>query len=178
MIEFFSNVFMRHGVTIITKLYMLMFIRSSDRRIKWLRLVGMTIGDGCKIISDISCFMDPYMISIGEKVYIAKNCTFVSHDGAFSWMTRAMGVRKERTDKLGRIEIGNNCFIGYGSMIMPNVSIGNNSIVAAGAVVTKSVPDNTVVGGCPARIICTTDEYLEKNKDLHDYTCGMNYQCH
>ena len=47
---------------------------------------------------------------------------------------------------------------------MPGVQIGNNVIVGAGAIVTKSVPDNSVVAGVPAKVIKTTDEYFEKLK--------------
>lgn len=46
---------------------------------------------------------------------------------------------------------------------MPGVTIGEGSLVAAGSVVTKSVAPYTVVGGNPARFICTTKEYMEKN---------------
>ena len=46
---------------------------------------------------------------------------------------------------------------------MAGVTIGEGALVAAGSVVTKSVPANTVVGGNPAKYICTTDEYIERN---------------
>lgn len=114
------------------------------------------------------------MMRIGDNVYIAAGCSFLTHDGAFSWMTRKMGVREERTDKFGLITIGNNCFIGAGSTILPNVKIGNNCIVGAAAVVTKSVPDNSVVGGNPAKVICTVENYFERNAALDDYTCGWS----
>lgn len=46
---------------------------------------------------------------------------------------------------------------------MPGVTIGEGSLVAAGSVVTKSVPPYTVVGGNPAKVLCSIDEYLAKN---------------
>jgi acetyltransferase-like isoleucine patch superfamily enzyme len=46
-----------------------------------------------------------------------------------------------------------NCWIGAGATILPGVTVGENSVVAAGAVVTRDVEDNTVVGGNPARLI-------------------------
>ena len=51
------------------------------------------------------------------------------------------------TLKFGRIRIGNNCFIGARSTILPGVTIGDNSIVAVGAVVNKSIPSGEVWGG-------------------------------
>lgn len=51
------------------------------------------------------------------------------------------------------VTIGDNCWIGGRAVINPGVTIGNNVVVASGAVITKDVPDNVVVGGNPARII-------------------------
>lgn len=58
----------------------------------------------------------------------------------------------------GKIEIGDNVHIGWNTIIMPNVSIGNNCVIGAGAVVTKSIPDNSVAVGVPARVIESIDE--------------------
>ena len=52
-----------------------------------------------------------------------------------------------------RNEFGIDCWIGAGAIILKGVSVGNGSVVAAGSVVTKDVPDYSVVGGVPARII-------------------------
>ena len=60
--------------------------------------------------------------------------------------------------------IGDNCFIGFGAIILPNVRIGNNCIIGAGTVVTKSIPDNSIAAGNPCRIIGNTDEYINKHK--------------
>lgn len=60
------------------------------------------------------------------------------------------------------VNIGNDVWIGGNVTILPGVTIGNNVIVAAGAVVTKDVPDNTLVGGVPARMIKTLEN------DIHD----------
>ena len=62
--------------------------------------------------------------------------------------------------------IGNNVFVGYGSIILPNVRIGNNVIVGAGTIVSKDIPDNVVVvqgKESTYRILCSYDEYVEKN---------------
>ena len=56
---------------------------------------------------------------------------------------------------------------------MPGVTLGEGAIVAAGSVVTKSVPSHTVVGGNPARYICSVDDYIEKNMKYNHNTKGM-----
>ena len=67
-------------------------------------------------------------------------------------------------NKVGRIVIGNNVFIGLKSIILPNVQIGNNVVIGAGSVVTKNIPDNSVAVGNPATVICTCEEYIAKHK--------------
>ncbi len=63
------------------------------------------------------------------------------------------------------IDIGNDVFIGAHSVIRYGVKIGDNSVIAAGSVVTKDVPENSVVGGNPAKIIGTTDQLVERKID-------------
>ena len=53
----------------------------------------------------------------------------------------------DQLNRYGKFFVGDNCFVGINSIIMPNVVIGDNCIVGAGSVVTKSVPENTVVAG-------------------------------
>ena len=62
----------------------------------------------------------------------------------------------------GKVVIGNNCFVGFHSIILKNTTIGDNCIIAAGAVVKGNVPSNTVWGGCPAKQICTIEEFYQK----------------
>ena len=61
----------------------------------------------------------------------------------------------------GGVEICDNCWIGSNSLILKGVTLGNNTIVGAGSVVTKSFPENVIVGGNPAKIIGTLHEYFE-----------------
>ena len=68
----------------------------------------------------------------------------------------------EYKSHLGCIEIMDNVFIGSGVKIMPNVRIGPNAIVASGAIVTKDVPEGTVVAGVPARVIGSFDDMMKK----------------
>ena len=56
-------------------------------------------------------------------------------------------------------------FIGAGTIVLPGVEIGNRVVIGAGSVITKSIPENSVVVGNPAKAICTYDEYMEKQQN-------------
>lgn len=81
----------------------------------------------------------PKGIHVGAYSYVAFNARILTHD-----MTR--NIRRDTV-------IGENCFIGGQSLILPGVTIGDQCIVGAGSVVTKSVPDNCIVAGNPAVIL-------------------------
>ncbi|MES2583327.1 MAG: acyltransferase [Pseudomonadota bacterium] len=78
----------------------------------------------------------------------------------------------KKLDSVGKIDIKDNCFVGHGAIVMPGVTIGPNSIVAAGALITKDVQPGMVVGGVPAKVICTTEELvmrLEKRTEKYPW---------
>lgn len=85
-------------------------------------------------------------VKIHNNVAIAADVEFTGHD-IIHWVFDGMAGKRAYKEYLGCIEIYDNCFIGAGARILPNVSIGPNSIVAAGAVVNRDVPPGTVVGG-------------------------------
>lgn len=106
---------------------------------------------------------DPELIKFHNNVTVASGVTFINHDIIHD-MLNNMG---ENTNyKAGCIEVMDNVFIGSNSTILPDVKIGPNAIIAAGSVVTKNVEPNTVVGGNPAKKICTFDEFIEKRKSI------------
>lgn len=174
LMRFIQKRYEKKGVGIFIFLYTKLFLRTSEKRIKWLKLCGMEIGDGTYLNCNLVAFPEPYMLNIGENVYIAGEVQFLTHDGALWWLTTNLGLTEKPSEKMGQIAIGDNCFIGNRAMILQNVSIGNNCIIGAGAIVTKNVPDNSVVAGCPAKVICSTQEYLERNKEQCDYTIGWS----
>lgn len=122
------------------------------------RHLGVKIGSHC-LISTRFWSSEPYLISIGNHVQVTDGVSFHTHGGGNS-------IREEHPDfdAFGKILIEDWAYIGAWSHIMPGVTIGHGALVAAGSVVTKSVPPNTVVGGNPAKEICSTEEYWEKNK--------------
>lgn len=99
---------------------------------------------------------EPYLVTLGDNVYISIGASFVCHDGS------TLPFRKDIPDLelAGEIRVGNNVFIGMGALILPNVTIGNNCIVGACSVVTRSVPDGSIVAGNPARLVSTTEDFL------------------
>lgn len=105
---------------------------------------------------------EPYLIEIGDDVCLSFGCTFLTHDASIDVCQRMYPERNLDLSKYGKIKIGNNCFIGCRSIIMPNVTIGNNCVVGSGSVVTKSIPDGEVWAGNPAHFITTIDKYTEK----------------
>ncbi len=115
------------------------------------------VGENCSILVS-TVFTDPHLVRLGNNVHFS-SCALICHDGSVAMLDRAYGKNLEG---LGTIEIKDNCFIGYGVIVLPGVTIGPNAIVAAGAVVTKDVAENTVVAGVPARPIGTTDSLVQK----------------
>ena len=79
-------------------------------------------------------------------------------------------------DVFGKVVIEDWCYIGAHSQIMPGVTIGEGSLVAAGSVVTKSIPPHSVVGGNPAKVLCTINDYLERNIEFNTHTKGMDVE--
>lgn len=116
-----------------------------------------SVGDEVRI--NLGCnITDPALVRIGSNVTLS-DCTLLGHDGVILILNTRFN---KKLDSVGAIDIRDNCFIGHGAIVMPRVTIGPDSIVAAGAVVTKDVPPGVVVGGNPARIICTTEELVQK----------------
>ena len=102
----------------------------------------------------------PELVSLGSNVRLA-TCNLVCHGGEVNMLNRALGLR---LDKVGKIAIGDNVFVGLRATILPDVTIGSNVIVAAGAVVTRDVPSGVVVGGVPAKVICSMEILVERIK--------------
>ena len=132
------------------------------------RHLGVKIGNNC-LIDTRYWSSEPYLISIGNHVQITRGVSIHTHGGAHP-------VRQfhPQFDVFGKVIIEDFAYIGAFSQIMPGVTIGKGSIVAAGSIVTKSVPPGVVVGGNPAKYICTVDEYYEKNKMYDTGTKGMS----
>ena len=127
--------------------------------------MGMKVGKNFNRLNGV--ILDPshcWLIEIGDNVTIAPRVHILCHDASTK---QFLGYTK-----IGRVNIGNNVFVGADTVILPNVTIGNNVIIGANSTVTKNIPDNTVFIGSPARRLCTIDEYLAKEKDnMEKFPC-------
>ena len=141
----------------------LLKLTSKDRRDYYTKL-GCKIGEGTRILRHCRISSEPYLIEIGENCLIT-GCNFYVHDGGVSVLNNLDYFNGERFDKVARIKIGNNVFLGLDASIMGGVVIGDNCIIGAGSVVTKSIPANSVAAGVPTKVICTIDEYYQKSLD-------------
>ena len=105
-------------------------------------------------------------ITIGEHVFINACCHFQDHGGiiigdgcqighnvVFATLNHHLAPEKRRSTYPAPIVLGKNVWVGSNSTILQGVTIGDNAVIAAGAVVTKDVAANTVVGGVPAKFI-------------------------
>lgn len=149
--------------------FRMLTIRDGVKRTAYLKKRNVYAGIGENVmIQSRKIPLYPELIRIGNNVRMASNVLFVTHDVVHNMLNR-ISPKTEKIlvggvfhEKVGCIEIGNNVFIGTGSIILYDTKIGSNVIVAAGSIITKDVPDNVVVAGIPAKVIGTFDTFLDK----------------
>jgi acetyltransferase-like isoleucine patch superfamily enzyme len=115
------------------------------------------IGEDCQIQMNV-VITDPPYVRIGNNVHLT-GCILFGHDGSINMLKQAYGVN---VDRVGKIDIRDNVFVGHQAIIMPDVTIGPDAIVAAGAVVTRDVPPGSIVGGAPAKVIGQVSDYVDR----------------
>lgn len=125
--------------------------------VAYVRSIGVDAGEDLRVIALHGGTFggEPYLISLGNHVTITGRVQFITHDGGV-WVFRESDPL---IDCFAPIRVGNNVFIGFGSIILPGAVIGNNVVIAAGSVVRGVIPDNCVAGGVPARVIKSLVDY-------------------
>lgn len=107
---------------------------------------------------------EPYLVSMGDNVVITANVNFITHDILAHMFSHMDGEGKYKTH-FGKIEIGDNVFIGANSVIMYNAVIESNVIVSAGSVVHGHIASGSIVGGNPAKVIGNIEKLMEKRRN-------------
>lgn len=130
--------------------------------VSYARSIGVQVGEGCKFFGlDRSVWgSEPYLITLGDHVYIVSGVRFLTHDGT------ALVFRGEHPDidLVAPIHVENNVFIGTNAIILPGVTIGHDSVIGAGAVVAKDIPPRSIAVGVPARVVTTVDAWFERHR--------------
>lgn len=129
--------------------------------VKYAKKIGVNFPQGeLHLYGKVDWATEPWIITLGKNVHITEGVKFITHDGG------TLVFRKNIPDLeiTKPIILGDNVYVGNNAIFLPGVTVGSNVIVGAGAIVTKNIPDNSVVVGVPARVIKTADEYLDKLK--------------
>lgn len=101
--------------------------------------------------------LTPQFVKIGDNFISAPGSMILAHDASTFIFTEKYVVKPTI--------VGDNVFLGAGAIILPGVRIGNNVIIGAGSIISKNIPDNVVVAGNPAKIICKLEDYLIKHEN-------------
>jgi acetyltransferase-like isoleucine patch superfamily enzyme len=106
---------------------------------------------GAKTVMGQECTISAYeSVRIGEQCVVADRAMFIDFDHGVVEVERPIRLQGIYTRP---VEIGSNCWIGYGASFLRGVRVGDNSVVGTYTVVTRDVPANAVIGGVPARIL-------------------------
>ncbi|WP_270404687.1 acyltransferase [Candidatus Collinsella stercoripullorum] len=137
---------------------------SSEVFASYLRSRGIEVGEGCFFFDARTINIDlqrPHMLQFGNYVKVTGYVHILCHDYSRSVILQSGGGHFGEARKT---VIGDNVFIGAHSIILMGANIGANSIVGAGAVVSGTWPEGSVIAGNPARLVCTLEEFAAKRK--------------
>lgn len=139
--------------------------KGGERYINYLREKGIRIGEDCHIGDAKTIKIDltrPYLVEIGDNVRMNTGLTILTHDFSSSVL---QNLYADFIPSSGKVKIGNNVYFAQKCTVLKGVTIGNNCIIGYGSLVTKDIPDNSVAAGVPAKVICTIEEYYKKRKE-------------
>jgi acetyltransferase-like isoleucine patch superfamily enzyme len=129
-----------------------------DDRVQIYRGTVMETGMGGQISIGYDTSIHPFChiysyiapITIGAGVMLAPNCALYSYDHGLSL---GQPIRKQPFSTKGEIVIGDEAWLGFGTIVLSGVKIGNGAAIGAGSVVTDDIPDNAIAFGNPAKVI-------------------------
>jgi acetyltransferase-like isoleucine patch superfamily enzyme len=118
-----------------------------------LRSYGLRTTGTPRYIASKVRFDDIDLVTLGDRTVISKYVILLTHDYSITTALRAIGARPETDISVRRaIVVGDNVFIGIGSILLPGTTIGDNVIIGAGSVVRGAVPSDSIVTGNPAQV--------------------------
>lgn len=148
---------------IIRKIKNIIARHSSENYCHYLRKQGILVGDNTHFDSK-TCTIDltrPSLVTIGSNCYFNEGFTLLTHD----WVTNVfLNMGKEFINSSGKVSIGNNVSFGQHVTVLKGVTIGDNCFIGAGSVVTKDIPSNSIAVGVPCRVISSLEEYYLKRR--------------
>ena len=155
-----------NGIVYVAKFFQRFFpnLVNSKMKIAMLKKQGVSVGEGTYIFDAGTVKIDssrPALLSIGSYCKITGGTIILTHDYSRSVLRRTYG---DIVGEARKTTIGDNVFIGMNSIVLMGTHIGNNSIIGAGSVCHGTYPDNSVIAGNPAEVICSLDEYYQKRK--------------
>lgn len=110
------------------------------------------------VLIDIS---RPSLVTIGDNVTVNRNFNLLTHDfvsGVF------LNKYHDFVPSSGRITIGNNVRFGINCTVLKGVTIGDNCFIGAGSIVTKDIPSNSIAVGSPCKVVMSLDDYYKRRK--------------
>jgi len=140
---------------------------NSKTKTDMLKYLGVDVGEGTVFFNAGSITIDssrPILLKIGKYCKITQGVVILTHDYSRSVLRRKYG---EVIGEAKPTVIGDNVFIGINSIILMGTEIGSNCIVGAGSICSGKYPDDSVICGNPAKVICTIEEYYNKRKMLY-----------
>ena len=124
---------------------------------------NLILGDN--VFMNYGCsILDCNVVEIGNNVLLAPNVQIYA-----AYHPTDYSLRLKDLEYADKVKIGDNCWIGGGSIILNGVTIGKNTVIGAGSVVTKDIPDNVVAVGNPCKVIKHLDQVTEKKLKFTDF---------
>lgn len=143
---------------------LLLFIRKHYLKVDDRSQLEIAIANGLIIGKNVTvkgeCIIDPghcWLIEIGDNVTLAPRVHVLAHDASTK---NCLGYTR-----IQKTKIGNNVFVGAGSIILPGVIIGDNCIIGAGSVISRSIPEGSVAAGNPASVIGSYEDFIHRRKE-------------
>lgn len=166
---------------IISKLLEAYYKSSSERFCCWLRSKGILIEQGTKLWPKTTHIdiTRPSLVTIGSNCSLNENFTLLTHD----WVTGVfINANMDFLPSSGRVTIGNNVRFGQHCTVLKGVTIGDNCFIGAGSIVTKDIPANSIAVGIPCRVVCTLEEFHKKREvacveEALDYARSIKQRC-